>query len=151
MLDMALQVLLEPVVSAMGYELVGVERLAQRHSTLVRLYIDRDDGITLSDCERVSHQISGVLDVEDPIRGAYTLEISSPGLDRPLFTPAHFERFTGCRATIRLLRPLQGRRKLTGLLRGLREGKVLLEENGIEYSLPYEQIEKARLVPETKL
>lgn len=148
MLDIALQELLEPAVGAMGYELLGVQRLKQQRGTLVRVYIDHEDGITLADCERVSHQVSGIFDVEDPVRGEYALEVSSPGLDRPLFTPAHFVRFTGRRARVQLFRPLAGRRRFSGILQGCQAGQVALMEDGTLHTLPFEQIEKARLVPE---
>ncbi|MCP4698924.1 MAG: ribosome maturation factor RimP [Gammaproteobacteria bacterium] len=147
MQDKRLQQLLGPTVAAAGYELIGVERLPQGHGALLRVYIDSSAGISIDDCEQVSHQISGLLDVEDPIRGQYTLEVSSPGLDRPLFTPAHFEQFIGSIAAVRLRKPLGTRRRFTGVLRGLRENNVLIQENGTEYCLPYEQIDKARLVP----
>ena len=90
-----IQAIVEPVVTSLGYELVGVEFLMQGHSGLLRVYIDDEDGIQVNDCQRVSHQLSGVLDVEDVIKGKYQLEVSSPGLDRPLFTAEHFERFQG--------------------------------------------------------
>lgn len=142
-----LRKLLEPVISAMGYELVGLEYQSRGKSGVLRIYIDKEGGVNLDDCQRVSYQVSGVLDVEDPIPGRYTLEISSPGLDRPLFTAEDFIRFAGRLATIRLNPPLQGRRKFTGVLRGVRDGNVLLNEEGQEISLPLDRIERARLVP----
>jgi ribosome maturation factor RimP len=147
-LDTALQELLGPAVGAMGYELLGVQCLKQRRGMLVRVYIDHEDGITLDDCERVSHQVSGILDVEDPIRGEYTLEVSSPGFDRPLFTPEHFTRFMGRRVRVQLYRPLAGRRRFSGILQGFEAGQVLLVEEGALHTLPFDQIEKARLVPD---
>ncbi len=143
-----LRELLEAAVSALGYELVGVELHSQSRHSLLRVYIDRAEGISVDDCERVSHQVSGVLDVEDPIRGSYTLEVSSPGLDRPLFTAEQFQRFAGHRVRIRLRIPLEGRRKFTGILRGMIDEDVLIDEDGQEWRLPAERIERARLVPE---
>ena len=140
--------LLEPGVNALGYELLGLEYLSQGRHSVLRLFIDRPDGITVEDCERVSHQVSGVLEVEDPIKGQYTLEVSSPGLDRPLFKPAHFERFVGEQVQVRLVRPLDGRRKFKGQLLGLRDGSVVIELDGEELVLPWEDIEKAQLVPQ---
>ncbi len=140
--------LLEPGVNALGYELLGLEYLSQGRHSVLRLFIDRPDGITVEDCERVSHQVSGVLEVEDPIKGQYTLEVSSPGLDRPLFKPAHFERFVGEQVQVRLVRPLDGRRKFKGQLLGLRDGSVVIELDGEELVLPWEDIEKAHLVPQ---
>lgn len=142
------QRLIEPVVTAMGYELVGVEYLSRGRQPLVRLFIDTDEGITLDDCEKVSRQVSGVLDVEDPIRGEYTLEVSSPGLDRPLFTGAHFERFTGYRARIRLGIPQAGRRNFSGVIAGVRDGMVIMVDGDVEHALPLSGIDKANLVPD---
>lgn len=140
--------LIEPVIVAMGYELVGIEFLAHGRNALLRIYIDKEDGISLEDCQRVSYQVSGVLDVEDPIPGRYTLEVSSPGLDRPLFTLEHFVRFTGRRVKVRLSSPLEGRRNFTGILHGIRADSVVLEEDGKEICLPLDRIEQARLVPD---
>jgi ribosome maturation factor RimP len=140
--------LLEPSVVGLGCELVGIELQGQGLRSLLRLYIDRPEGVTLDDCERVSHQVSGLLDVEDPIRGAYTLEVSSPGLERPLFTPAHFERFVGERIKVKLDVPVEGRRSVTGVLRGMREGCVVVLEDGVEKVLPLDAIRRAHLAPE---
>ncbi len=139
--------LLTASVEALGYELLGVEVSRGRGRSVVRLYIDGERGITLQDCERVSHQVSGVLDVEDPIEGRYQLEVSSPGADRPLFVPAHFERFKGHEVWVRMRVPLDGRRNFRGTLKGMREQDVTLDEAGTEWHLPLEQIGIARLVP----
>lgn len=140
--------LVEPVVSSLGYELVGVEFVMQGRSGLLRVYIDNEDGITLDDCQRVSHQLSGVLDVEDVIKGQYQLEISSPGLDRPLFTKEHFERFTGHMAKVRLTVPRNGQRKFRGTLNGVENDQVKLDVDGEEILLPLGTIDKANLIPE---
>jgi ribosome maturation factor RimP len=133
----------------MGYEVVGVELAGSgTRGRLLRVYIDREDGITVDDCAAVSHQLSGVLDVEDPIREHYTLEVSSPGLDRPLFTAAHFERFTGHPVKVRLARLVDKRRKLKGVLQGVRGEAVLIELEGQVLEIPLADIESARLVPE---
>jgi ribosome maturation factor RimP len=141
--------LIRSVVEGMGYECVGVEHESgtEGNATL-RVYIDHADGIGLDDCEAVSHQISGVLDVEDPIAGRYDLEVSSPGLDRPLFELDHYRRFTGARARIRLMEKLDGRRRFEGRLAGVDGDKVLLELEGTQVALPFQRIEVARLVPE---
>ncbi|MGD2119421.1 MAG: ribosome maturation factor RimP [Chromatiales bacterium] len=141
--------LVRGVVEAMGYEMVGVELLSQgqRHSTL-RVYIDSEDGITLDDCASVSHQLSGVLDVEEPISGNYNLEISSPGLDRPLFEEAHYDRFAGNEITVKMRVPVDGRKKFKGLLLGREAHNILMRVDGQELALPFSQIEKARLVPQ---
>jgi ribosome maturation factor RimP len=140
--------LLEPAIAALGYELVGIEYHRQPKNNLLRVYIDQDRGITLDDCEQVSHQLSGVLDVEDPIKGHYTLEVSSPGLDRPLFKAEHFQRFAGNKVRVRLGAPHQGRRNWTGMLRGLDGDDVVIQVDGDEVRLPLDSIEQARLVPE---
>ena len=141
--------MLEPAVRSLGYELVGVEyRGGGKGGGLLRVYIDSEQGITVDDCQKVSYQVSGVLDVNDPIPGHYTLEVSSPGMDRPLFRPEDYRRFAGSLVKLRLAYPVDGRRKFTGRLRGLDDGNVLLELEGAQVSLPLEQVEQARLVPE---
>ncbi|MGE0081262.1 MAG: ribosome maturation factor RimP [Thiohalomonadaceae bacterium] len=143
-----LEQLIEPAIVALGYELVGVEYKPQGRHSLLRVYIDRPEGITVDDCERVSHQVSGVLDVEDPIQGQYTLEVSSPGLERPLFRPAHYERFAGSEVQLRLKVPVEGRRKFKGRLLGLRDDAVVLEADGVERVFPLADVEYAHLVPD---
>jgi len=142
-----LAALIEPIASAMGYELVGVIYRPSKKYSLVRIYIDKPEGISVDDCERVSHQVSGMLDVEDPIKGHYTLEVSSPGLDRPLFKSADFQRFAGERVRIRLRGNVEGRRKVNGILRGLADGCVVVDEDGCEISIPLNQVDKANLDP----
>lgn len=139
---------IEAAVRGLGYELVGVEYLPQGRRSLLRVYIDAAAGITADDCERVSHQISGVLDVDDPIRGQYVLEVSSPGLDRPLFTAEHFRRFTGSRVKLRLSPPLAGQRNFSGVLRSICDDVVVLAQEDGEVEIPLQHIEQARLVPE---
>ena len=139
------------VVEPMGYELIGVEHLSRGGSqggAILRVYIDAEAGINLDDCAAVSHQLSGVLDVEDPIQGHYDLEVSSPGLDRPLFTLDHFERFQGQRAKVRLATKLEGRRHFEGRLAGVRGDRLCLDVDGAILELPLALIESARLVPE---
>ncbi len=145
-----LQALLEPAVTGLGYELVGIELLRQGRSQLLRLYIDQPDGISLDDCSRVSHQVSGVLDVADPLRGAYTLEVSSPGLERPLFKAQDYQRFAGQRAVVQLSLAVEGRRRWTGTLGGLEQDAVVLECGGQAYRFPLSNISKAHLAPEHK-
>jgi ribosome maturation factor RimP len=146
--NQALVKLLQPVVSGLGYEMLGIEQQPQGRDGLVRIYIDHEDGITLDDCERVSEQITGVLDVEDPIRGPYRLEVSSPGLDRPLFTLEQCRRFLGQDIRLRLRDKLQGRRKLSGRLLELQDDSVIIEDAGTVYDVPAEMIERASLVPD---
>jgi len=141
--------MLEPGIRSLGYELVGVEfHGGGKGGGLLRVYIDSEDGITADDCQKVSYQVSGVLDVKDPIPGHYTLEISSPGLDRLLFRPQDFERFAGEQVKLRTHAPVDGRRNFKGRLLGLRDGRVVIEQDGAEVSLPYELVDQARLVPE---
>lgn len=150
MLDKHLETLLMPVVTALGYELLGIERIAQgRRSLLLRVYIDHENGINIDDCEQVSHQISGVLEVEDPISGQYTLEVSSPGLDRPLFTLAHFAQFCGSRVHIRLNRAIRERRKFTGLIKSVDQvaAQVEIDVDNERYTLSYDAIDRAHLEP----
>jgi ribosome maturation factor RimP len=141
------QHLIEPAVLALGYELVGIEYLSQGRRSLLRIYIDHPDGINVHDCERVSHQISGMLDVEDVIRGQYALEVSSPGLDRPLFTKEQFQRFIGSEVNLRLSIAQHGRKKFKGILRGIDDTNVILHVDEEEIILPFNAIEKANLVP----
>ena len=137
------------VAEPMGYELVGVEYFQRgKGGAVLRVYIDHEKGITLDDCGAVSHQLSGVLDVEDPIQGHYDLEVSSPGLDRPLFTAEHFARFRGHKAVIKLAVKQDGRRKLKGVLAGLREESVLLALDGETLEIPLANVDSARLEPE---
>ena len=141
--------MLEPGITSMGYELVGVEfQTGGKGGGLLRIYIDSEEGISADDCQKVSYQVSGVLDVEDPIPGHYTLEISSPGLDRMLFRPKDFERFAGQLIKVRTAYPIEGQRKFKGRLLGLQGENVVFEQDDMEISLPFDQIEQARLVPE---
>jgi len=136
------------LVAGLGCELVGVETRSGGEHGLVRIYIDTPAGVTVEDCERVSRQVSALLDVEDPMRGPYTLEVSSPGLDRPLFTPAHYRRFIGQRVKVSLVRLHEGRRHVTGLLRAADDSGVTVTEGELHITLPYELIARGRLVPE---
>lgn len=142
-----LQHLLEPVVAALGYELWGVELNARPRHSLLRLYIDAPQGITVDDCAAVSRQVSATLDVSDPITGAYTLEVSSPGWDRPLFRAAQYERYTGSRVKIRLSRLMDGQRNLDGIIAGANEDGVELEMTAEKRTrVPWGAIRKASLV-----
>jgi ribosome maturation factor RimP len=141
--------MLEPAIHSLGYELVGVEyQTGGKGGGLLRVYIDNEQGITADDCQKVSYQVSGVLDVEDPIPGHYTLEVSSPGLDRMLFKPADFERFAGQQVKLRTAYPIEGRRRFKGRIVGVQDRNIVIAQDDQEVSLPFEQIETARLVPE---
>ncbi|KXJ53614.1 ribosome maturation factor RimP [Neptuniibacter pectenicola] len=144
-----LQELIEPSVIALGVELWGIEFLSQgKHSTL-RVYIDSEEnGITVDDCAKVSHQISGIMDVEDPIAGNYTLEVSSPGVDRPLFTLEQFAAYAGSHIQLRLRIAYEGRRKFKGILNGIEGDDILVVVDEEEYMLPIEYIDRANIIPQ---
>ena len=141
-----LKELLAPVVEDLGYTLWGVQYLQGRGAVL-RLFIDHDDGINVDDCALVSHEVSGVLDVEDPIPGDYNLEVSSPGLDRPLFELSHFERYQGESVQLTLLAPGAGKRKMTATLVAVDGDTLVMELDGESLRVPYSQVDRARLQP----
>jgi len=141
--------LVRRAVEALGYELVGTEYLSgPRGGNLLRIYIDSEQGIGLADCEKVSHQVSGMLEVEDPIRGDYALEVSSPGLDRPLFEKAHFERFVGQVARVKLNAAVNGRSNYKGTILAVDGDDVVMQVEGESVRLPFAQMSSARLVPQ---
>lgn len=140
--------LIEPVVVDLGYQLWGIEYTMAGRRSVLRIYIDRAEGIGVEDCEVVSRQVSSVLDVEDPIRSEYTLEVSSPGMDRPLYKLSQFQSSVGETVALRLRVAFEGRRKFTGLLKGVEDDEVVLEVDNEEYVLPYELIDKANIVPQ---
>ncbi|MCH8262453.1 MAG: ribosome maturation factor RimP [Proteobacteria bacterium] len=139
--------LLEPVVIALGYEMLGIEYFKQKDGSLLRLYIDHDSGVTLDDCTRVNHQVIGVLDVHDPIKERYHLEISSPGLDRPLFTLEQFKRYLGQEVKMKFRERFNERRKIRGVIKAVEEKAVLVSEDGVDYLIPADVIDSAHLVP----
>lgn len=140
--------LVQPLVEELGYEFVGLEYSGAPKNAVLRIYIDQEGGIDLDDCSRVSREVAALLDVEDPIRGRYNLEISSPGLDRPLFTPEQFSRFAGEKVTINLFAPEDGRRKFSGRILGAGGETIRLDVEGTEVSLEFTNVAKARLVPD---
>lgn len=156
--------LLAPTVESLGVELLGIEYLPAPGGALVRLYIDKPaveeqvDGdatgdelplsVSIEDCEAVSREVSAQLDVEDPISGNYTLEVSSPGIDRPLFTLAHFRRFAGETAKVTLKLPQEGRRRLTGVIARIEGETITFLVDGAEFTADIDNIDKARLVPD---
>jgi ribosome maturation factor RimP len=149
----ALMRLLEPPIEALNFELVDVEFAQAGRGGVLRVFIDtkaRDSGpgITVDDCANVSHAVSQVLEAEDPIKGHYTLEVSSPGFDRVLRTRAHFERFVGERIFAELKLPIDGRRRYVGELKSVSGDAIVVEVDGKAHSLPLERIQKARLRPE---
>jgi len=142
--------LVKPAVDALGYELWGLEFSAHGKQHLLRIYIDAKDGIGVDDCTKVSHQVSALLDVEDPIRSEYTLEVSSPGMDRPLFTLEQFTAYKGHRVKVKLRAPFEGRRNFAGTINGVEDDDVLLVVDEHEFLFPIDSIDKANIEPQFK-
>ncbi len=139
--------LLEPALGRLGYELADLEVRSGGKGGLVRVFIDKPDGIDLDDCEKVSLAVSALLDVEDPVPGKYTLEVSSPGLDRKLTKVAHFQRFVGEEVKVQMRLPIEGRRRFRGKLMSLDDENIVVEVDGEPHSLALATIDTARLVP----
>jgi ribosome maturation factor RimP len=149
----ALMRLLEPPIEALGFELVEIEFAREGRGGVLRIFIDcraenSGIGVTVDDCARVSHAVSQVLETQDPIKGHYTLEVSSPGFDRILRTRGHFERFVGERIFAELKVAVDGRRRYIGTLKSIADDAIVMEVDGKAHSLPLERIQKARLRPE---
>ena len=141
--------LLEPAIERLGYELSDLEvKLGGKHGVL-RVFIDKPDGIGLHDCEKVSLAVSALLDVEDPLPGHYDLEVSSPGLDRKLTKIEHFQRFTGETVKVQMRFPIEGRKRFRGTLVSSNDEKIVVEVDGEPHSLPMATIDTARLVPDS--
>ena len=143
-----LAAMLEPTVERLGFELADLEVRLGSQNGLIRLFIDKPDGIGVEDCETVSRAVSALLDVEDPIPGNYSLEVSSPGLDRKLTKAEHFQRFIGATIKVKLRLPLDGRRRFRGALVAQDDDSIVVEVDGQSYSLPLKMIDTARLVPD---
>ena len=143
-----LEAIIKPIVSLLEYDLWGIEFVSQGRNSMLRIYIDHEDGIGLDACEAVSRQVSAVLDVEDPIADEYTLEVSSPGLDRPLFKLEQYVEWAGATVNLRLRVPFEGRRRFKGVVKGVEDQDVVVEADGHEYLLPIDSIEKAQVVPQ---
>lgn len=147
-----IEALLTPTVEALGCELWGVEYHAQGKRSRLRVFIERPEGVAVEDCERVSREISDLLDVEDVIPASYTLEVSSPGMDRVLFKAGHYQANVGAKVDVRLNFPMEGRKHIVGLLAGLEDDEVIVRpddaEDGEEFVLPLENIHRARVVPQ---
>lgn len=140
--------LIEPIVEGLGYECVGIEYNPHPTHGMLRIYIDSENGILVEDCSKVSHQLSGALDVEDPIQGEYQLEVSSPGADRPFFKLSQFQRYLGSTVMVSLFKPIDKRRKITGQIKAV-EGEVVVLQDGEQLlSVPFQAMSKARLVPD---
>ena len=144
-----IQALLAPTVASLGLELLGVEFVPSSNSALLRLYIDVEGRhVGIEDCEAASREVAALLDLEDPIASEYTLEVSSPGIDRPLFTIAQFARYIGEQAKLTLRLPQDGRRRLLGRIERVDGNNVVIAEDKAEYVVAQDNIEKARLVPD---
>jgi ribosome maturation factor RimP len=141
--------LLTPAIADLGLELVGIEFSPNTAGSLLRVYIDEPErGVTIDDCERASREISALLDVNDPVAGRYTLEVSSPGLERPLFTPEHFERFVGHVAKINVNLALDGRRRFQGPIQSVDGDRITIDQDGNAVTIAHANIARARLVPD---
>jgi ribosome maturation factor RimP len=140
--------LIEPIVEGLGYECVGIEYHPHPRHGLLRIYIDSSNGILVDDCSKVSHQISGALDVEDPIQDNYQLEVSSPGTDRPFFYVHQFEQFIGSTVLVNMYQAIAGRKKITGIIEKVVDDIITLREADQVFEVPFDAMSKARLVPD---
>lgn len=139
--------MLRPAVEAVGKELLGVEFVSAGKHSVLRVYIDHENGINVDDCAEVSHSVGAILDVEDPISTEYSLEVSSPGLDRPLFSLAHYQAIVGETVNIKLNMPLNGRRKFKGVLEAIENDTLVVVVDGESYDIIFSNIDKGNLVP----
>lgn len=140
-----LEHLLAPTINDMGYELWGCEYLSQGRHSLLRIYIDKADGVGIADCEAVSHQVSALLDVEDPIPGNYSLEVSSPGIPRPLFKSWQYQRYVGYDIQVKTFKPVGGKRNFMGTIVSASENSIVLKINNEDQELLFSNIVKANL------
>lgn len=145
-----LTAMIEPVVTGMGFTLWGIEYIPSGKYSTLRIFIDHEDGINVEHCAEVSRQVSAVMDVEDPITGNYNLEVSSPGMDRPLFQLEHYAAYIGEWAEVKLRYAFEGRRNFKGVIVSIEDGDVVISADGEEFLLPIESIDKARLIPNFK-
>ncbi len=143
--------LLAPTVESLGFELWGIELVSPQRRPTLRLYIEREAGVSVDDCAKVSRHVSGVLDVEDPISGEYTLEVSSPGIDRLLFRPEQYAAYVGEPIEVRLRMPYEGRRKFRGWLMGVEDEDVVVRVDDHEYLLPLRSVDRARVEPRLEI
>jgi ribosome maturation factor RimP len=141
-----IQAIVEPVLGALGLQLWGIEYLGQGRHTLLRVYIDKAEGVDIEDCAEASRQISSILDVEDPIKTEYTLEVSSPGLERLLFTLEQYRKYLGARIKLRLRQNFEGRRNFDGVLVSVDDDAISIAQGGDTLEFPLESIERANVV-----
>lgn len=147
--DALLLELVQPIVEALELELWGIDYVAHSKQTVVRIYIDTDNekGIDVDDCAAVSRQVASVFDVEDPIQGEYTLEVSSPGMDRPIFSVQQYRDLVGSQIKLKLRVAYEGRRNFSGQLSAVEDDEVVIVVDNSEYILPFELIDRANVVP----
>lgn len=145
MIQNEIEQLIQPTVESMGYDLWGCEYLAQGKHSLLRIYIDKEDGIGVEDCEKISRQVSAILDVEDPIPGNYSLEVSSPGIPRPLFRTSQYERYIGLDVQIKLFKPVDSKRKFVGTIVSVDENTLVLSIEHVQQDFVFSNIVKANL------
>jgi ribosome maturation factor RimP len=138
--------IVEPVVAALGFQLWGIEYMGQGRHTLLRIFLDKDGGINIEDCAEASRHISSILDVEDPISSEYTLEVSSPGLDRVLFTLEQMKQYVGSTIKLRLTENFEGRRNYNGTLKDVANDELVMQVDDNQYVFPYELVEKANVI-----
>lgn len=145
-LEEKIENLLKPTIKSMGVDFWGCEYLPAGKNSTLRIFIDKENGVTVDDCKHVSRQVSAIMDVEDPISSAYLLEVSSPGMDRPLMKPEHFVSYKGEELQVRTSSSVMGRKRFKGLMVGVNEEGIDVEVDGEVYEIPYAVIDKANLV-----
>jgi len=139
--------LIEPIVNSFDYELWGLEYLTQGRYSVLKIFIESEKGVDVDDCARISKQVGSLFDVEDVISSNYTLEVSSPGMDRRLFTIEQFEKYKGAKAKLNLRSAFEGKRKFKGVLSGVENGDVVLRVGDEEFIFPFDDIDRANIVP----
>lgn len=147
-MDNLINSLVEPVVTSLGYELWGIEVQGHGNRTTIRVFIDAEDGVDVEGCAKVSRQLSGLFDVEDPLSGRYTLEVSSPGIDRRLFTRSQFQALKGTNIQVNLKSPFEGTKRYKGILCGMEGEDVIVRSGDEELLFPFDEIDKARVIPD---
>ena len=140
--------LVQNTIENKGYELVDVEYLKEGKDWYLRIYIDKEEGVSLDDCEVVSREVSEILDKENPIDNSYILEVSSPGVERPLKKERDFERFSGKAVYVKTFAPIDGKKEFKGILRGMENGNVAVEMENQKHYIPKDKVASAHLTVE---
>ena len=146
--DIKLETLVSQAVAVTGFTFWGLEFFRAGKNSILRVYIDHENGIGVDDCAEVSRQVGSMLDVEDPISGEYVLEVSSPGMDRVLFKAEQYPAYVGAKLNVKTKMPIEGRRKFSGKLNSIENNCIVLEVDDAEYEIPFKNIEKAQVVPQ---